>query len=81
MIVLVVLVIIVNRIVKSRKAAKLIEERKKQLELQAEEVMKETGRVPAELTPEQQMIKEIGELVDSKPEEVADIIKIWLRSQ
>ncbi|MGB4714188.1 MAG: flagellar basal-body MS-ring/collar protein FliF [Defluviitoga tunisiensis] len=81
LIVLVVLVIIVNRIVKSRKAAKLIEERKKQLELQAEEVMKETGRVPAELTPEQQMIKEIGELVDSKPEEVADIIKIWLRSQ
>ncbi|HOB15836.1 MAG TPA: flagellar basal-body MS-ring/collar protein FliF [Defluviitoga sp.] len=81
LIVLIVLVIVINRVMKSRKAARLVEERKKQLEMQAEEAMREAGKIPQELTPEQKIMKEIEELADSKPEEVAEIIKMWLRSQ
>lgn len=78
---IIIFLIIVSKTAKSRKAARLIEERKKQLETEAEAVINQKKVEVKEYSPDEEKIKELEDLANKNPDEVAEIIKIWLRSQ
>jgi len=75
------LIILISRVRRARKASQLIEERKRQLEARVEEAMKERGVEVEEVSPEQQRLREITTLAENNPDEIADIIKSWIRSR
>lgn len=76
-----IMIIIISRISRDRKAARLVEERKKQLETNVEDVMKERGVEVLEVSPEEEKIREILNIADRNPKEVAEIIRTWLKTQ
>ncbi|KUK83253.1 MAG: Flagellar M-ring protein [Petrotoga mobilis] len=75
------LIILVARARRVRKASKLVEERKRQLESRVEEAMKERGVEVEEVSPEQERLREIATWAENNPDEVADIIKSWLKTR
>ncbi len=75
------LVILIARARRARKASQLVEERKRQLESRVEEAMKERGVEVEEVSPEQERLREITTLAENNPDEVADIIKSWLKTR
>ncbi len=64
-----------------KKTYTLIEERKKKLEERVKEVVGEIKEEPMELSPSQEMQKRLETIVDSRPNDVVEIIKIWINTQ
>jgi flagellar M-ring protein FliF len=64
-----------------KKTYTLIEERKKKLEERVKEVVGEVKEEPMELSPSQEMQKRLETIVDSRPNDVVEIIKIWINTQ
>lgn len=75
------LFILIARARRVRKASQLVEERKRELESRVEEAMKERGVEVEEVSPEQERFREIATLAENNPDEVADIIKSWLKTR
>ncbi|UYP00412.1 flagellar basal-body MS-ring/collar protein FliF [Oceanotoga sp. DSM 15011] len=79
---LTLLMFVVMKLMKRRKTRKIIEERKRKLESRVKEVVSELEEETIEeYTPAQEAQKKLEEIVDARPEDVAEIIKIWINSQ
>lgn len=80
-IVITFLLYIFTKIIKKRRTYKFIEERKKNLENRVQEIVNENQEEVEEYTPSQEAQKRLEEIVKKRPDDVVEIIKLWLNSK
>jgi len=75
------LLYVFTRILKRRRTYKFIEERKKKLEDRVQEFVSESEEEVEEYTPSQEAQRRLEDIVEKRPDDVAEIIKLWLNSK
>jgi flagellar M-ring protein FliF len=80
-IVITFLLYIFTKIIKKRRTYKFIEERKRKLENRVQEIVSEEEEEVEEYTPSQEAQRKLEDIVKNRPDDVAEIIKLWLNSK
>ncbi|MGM0641168.1 MAG: flagellar basal-body MS-ring/collar protein FliF [Thermotogota bacterium] len=76
------LLYIFTRIIKKRRTFKFIEERKRKLENRVQEIVSEGEEEEIEeYTPSQEAQRKLEDIVKKRPDDVAEILKLWLNSK
>ena len=76
------LLYIFTRIIKKRRTYKFIEERKRKLENRVQEIVSEGEEEEVEeYTPSQEAQRRLEDIVKKRPDDVVEIIKLWLNSK